>query len=144
MQAPKVNFYILSTQSEHERQLFACKLAEKAFRLGFKSYILTHSMHQAQQMDNILWTFRASSFVPHEIFQDSLPSTTNAVIIGTQQAPDPWQHTLINLSTVCPEDIMQAEQIFELLDNDETQKQAGRLRYRHYQTLGITPNTHNM
>ncbi|GFO71202.1 DNA polymerase III subunit chi [Bathymodiolus japonicus methanotrophic gill symbiont] len=144
MQLPKVNFYILPTQSEQGRQLFACKLAEKAFRLGFKSYILTNSMQQAQQMDNILWTFRASSFVPHEIFQDGLPSIANAVIIGTQQAPAPWQHTLINLSTVCPEQLDQAEQIFELLDNDETQKQAGRLRYRHYQTLGITPNTHKM
>ncbi len=144
MQQPKVNFYILSTRSEQGRQLFACKLAEKAFRLGFKTYILTHSMQQAQQMDKLLWTFRASSFVPHEIFQDSLPSIANTVIIGTQQAPAPWQHTLINLSTECPEHISQTVQIFELLDNDETQKQAGRLRYRHYQTLGITPNTHNM
>ena len=141
---PKVNFYVLSSQSEQGRQAFACKLAEKAFRLGFKTYILTNSLQQAQQMDNTLWTFRANSFVPHEIFHDSLPNTANVVIIGTQQPPAPWQHTLINLSTGCPEQVAQAEQIFELLDNDETQKQAGRLRYRHYQTLGITPNTHKM
>ena len=141
---PKVNFYILSSQSEQGRQVFACKLAEKAFRLGYKTYILTHSLQQAQQMDKLLWTFRANSFVPHEIYRDDLPATANAVIIGIQQPIPPWQHTLINLSADCPENIMQAEQIFELMDNDETQKQAGRLRYRHYQTLGITPNTHNM
>ncbi|GAW87627.1 DNA polymerase III subunit chi [Bathymodiolus platifrons methanotrophic gill symbiont] len=141
---PKVNFYVLSSQSEQGRQAFACKLAEKAFRLGFKTYILTKSMQQAQQMNRLLWTFRSSSFVPHEIYQDILPGTANAVIIGTRQAPPPWQHTLINLSEHCPEDISQSEQIFELLDNDETQKQAGRKRYRHYQTLGITPNTHKM
>ncbi|NYT47466.1 MAG: DNA polymerase III subunit chi [Candidatus Methanofishera endochildressiae] len=141
---PKVNFYVLSSQSEQGRQAFACKLAEKAFRLGFKTYIQTNSLQQAQQMDTLLWTFRPNSFVPHEIYQDTLPGTANTVIIGTQPAPVSWQHTLINLSTHCPENITQAEQIFELLDNDETQKQAGRLRYRHYQTLGITPNTHNM
>ena len=141
---PKVNFYILSSQSEQGRQAFACKLAEKSFRLGFKTYILTNSLQQAQQMDKLLWTFRANSFVPHEIYQHSLPSTANAIIIGTQQPPAPWQHTLINLSTHCPEKIELAEQIFELLDNDETQKQAGRLRYRQYQTLGITPNTHKI
>ncbi|NOR80494.1 MAG: DNA polymerase III subunit chi [Methyloprofundus sp.] len=141
---PKVNFYILSSQSEQGRQVFACKLAEKAFRLGLKTYILTNSLHQAQQMDKLLWTFRANSFVPHEIFQDNLPSTANAVIIGTHQPPAPWRHTLINLSTDCPVQVEQLEQIFELLDNDETQKQTGRLRYRHYQTLGITPNTHKM
>jgi len=141
---PKVNFYILSSQTEQGRQLFDCKLAEKAFRLGFKTYILTDTTLQAQQMDKLLWTFRANSFIAHEIYQDSLPNTANTVIIGSQQPPAPWQHTLINLSTACPEDITQSEQIFELLDNDETQKQAGRLRYRHYQTLGITPNTHKM
>ena len=141
---PKVNFYVLSSQSEQGRQLFACKLAEKAFRLGFKAYILTDTRQQAQQLDILLWTFRANSFVPHEIYQSDLPNLANAVIIGTQQAPEAWQHTLINLSTYCPEQIHQSEQIFELLDNDETQKQTGRLRYRHYQTLGITPNTHKM
>ncbi len=141
---PKVNFYVLSSQSEQGRQLFACKLAEKAFRLGFKAYILTDTRQQAQQLDILLWTFRANSFVPHEIYQDDLPSLANAVIIGTQQAPEAWQHTLINLSTYCPEQIHQSEQIFELLDNDETHKQAGRKRYRLYQQQGITPNTHKM
>ncbi len=141
---PKVNFYVLSSQSEQGRQAFACKLAEKAFRLGFNTYILTNTLHQARQMDKLLWTFRANSFVPHDIYQNHLPNPANTVIIGTQQPPALWQHTLINLSTSCPEKIDQAEQIFELLDNDETQKQPGRQRYRHYQSLGITPNTHKI
>ncbi len=141
---PKVNFYILPSHSEQGRQAFACKLAEKAYRLGYKTSILTNSIQQAQQMDKLLWTFRANSFIPHEIYLDTLPSIANAVIIGTHQPPDPWRHTLINLSTRCPENIGHFEQIFELLDNDETQKQAGRKRYRNYQTQGITPNTHKM
>lgn len=144
MPLPKVNFYILPSQSEQARQAFACKLAEKAFRLGYKTYILTNSLQQAQQIDKLLWTFRANSFIPHAIYQKELPNSANTLIIGTQQAPAEWQHTLINLSTTCPEQIPQAEQIFELLDNDESQKQAGRLRYKHYQSLGIVPNTHKM
>lgn len=141
---PKVNFYILSSRSEQGRQHFACKLAEKVFRLGFKAYILTDTRQQAEQIDKLLWTFRANSFVPHEIYRDSLPDLANAVIIGTHQAPEAWRHTLINLSTHCPEHITESEQIFELLDNDETHKQAGRKRYRVYQQQGITPNTHKM
>ncbi len=141
---PKVNFYILSSHTEQGRQLFACKLAEKAFRLGYKAYILTDSMQQAQQLDTLLWTFRAHSFVPHALYQDHLPALANAVICGTQQAPAAWQHTLINLSTYCPESLTAFTQIFELLDNDETQKVAGRKRYRHYQEQGIVPNTHKM
>lgn len=141
---PKINFYILPSATEQGRQIFACKLAEKAFRLGYKTYILTDSMQQARQIDSLLWTFRAHSFVPHALYQDSLPSVANAVICGTQQAPLAWQHTLINLSSDCPEPLTAFTQIFELLDNDETQKIAGRKRYRHYQKQGIVPNTHKI
>ncbi|NOQ17310.1 MAG: DNA polymerase III subunit chi [Methyloprofundus sp.] len=141
---PKVNFYILSSQSEQGRHNFACKLAEKAFRLGFKCYILLDTLEQAKRLDRLLWTFRANSFVPHVIYQNELPNTNNAVILGTQQAPEYWRHTLINLSKKLPDNIEQSEQIFELLDNDETQKQAGRERYRQYQSLGININTHKM
>jgi len=141
---PKVNFYILSSHTEQGRQLFACKLAEKVFRLGYKAYILTDSMHQARQIDSLLWTFRAHSFVPHALYQDNLPHLANAVICGTQQAPTAWRHTLINLSTYCPESLTTFTQIFELLDNDETQKITARKRYRHYQKQGIVPNTHKI
>lgn len=141
---PKVNFYILSSQSEQGRHSFACKLAEKAFRLGFKCYISVDNQGQAERLDRLLWTFRANSFVPHVIYSDSLPNLANAVIIGTQQAPEQWQHTYINLSTTLPHNIEKSTQIFELLDNDETQKQAGRQRYRQYQALGININTHKM
>jgi len=141
---PKVNFYILSSQSEQGRQQFACKLAEKAFRLGYKAYILTDTQQQAQSINKLLWTFRANSFVPHDIYQDDLPKLENAIIIGTHQPPEAWQHTIINLSSYCPDSINRSEQIFELLDNDETHKQAGRKRYRLYQQQGITPNTHKM
>ncbi len=141
---PKVNFYLLPSHTEQGRQIFACKLAEKAFRLGYKTYILTDSMQQAQQLDTLLWTFRTHSFVPHALYQDNLPALANAVICGTQQAPTAWQHTLINLSRYCPETITAFTQIFELLDNDENQKIAGRKRYRYYQEQGIVPNTHKM
>jgi len=141
---PKVNFYILPSQSEQGRLLFACKLAEKTFRLGYKAYILVDSAQKAQHLDRLLWTFRANSFVPHAVFQENEPNIANAILIGTQQSPTAWQHTLINLSTHCPNTIEQSEQIFELLDNDESQKVAGRQRYRHYKSLGITPNTHEM
>jgi DNA polymerase-3 subunit chi len=141
---PKVNFYILSSQSEQGRQIFACKLAEKAFRFGFKCYILLDNLEQAERLDRLLWTFRANSFVPHVIYQDALPSSHNAVILGTQPTPEYWQHTLINLSIKLPENIEQSEQIFELLDNDPTQKQAGRERYRQYQSLDIDINTYKI
>lgn len=141
---PKVNFYILSSQSEQGRHTFACKLAEKAFRLGFKCYLLVDNLEQAERLDRLLWTFRANSFVPHVIYQNELPNSNNAALIGTQQAPELWRHTLINLSTKLPENIEQSEQVFELLDNDESHKQAGRERYRQYQALKIDINTHKI
>ncbi len=141
---PTVNFYILNSDSERERQFFACKLAEKAFRSGFKSYILTDSSYQAEQLDRLLWTFRPNSFVPHALNNTPLPNSANAILIGEQTAPECWQHTVINLSQHCPEAMGASENIFELLDNDEARKQAGRLRYRQYKEQGFPPKTHKI
>ena len=72
---PEISFYVLPTESTQERQLFACKLVEKAYRSGVFSYVLTDSLEQSQQLDDLLWTFRAGSFIPHQIYTDQLPDS---------------------------------------------------------------------
>ena len=67
---PEASFYILPSQSLSDRFLFACKLIEKAYRCGQYCYVVTDSLQQSQQLDNLLWTFRKNSFIPHQIFDE--------------------------------------------------------------------------
>jgi DNA polymerase-3 subunit chi len=66
------------------------------------------------------------------------------VLIGSLNAPEQWQETVINLSTCCPEQLNKIEHVREILDNSEVSKELGRSRYRHYQKLGFDITTHNI
>jgi len=138
----EVSFYILPSESLQERDLFACKLIEKAYRSGHFCYVLTDSADQSQRIDDLLWTFRAGSFIPHQLYTGKLPSIEKVILIGSLAAPEHWQKTLFNLSSHFPDIGPQTERILEILDNSETSKAAGRERYRHYQQSGMTITTH--
>jgi DNA polymerase-3 subunit chi len=135
----EISFYILPTQSQQERLLFACKLIEKAYRSGCFCYVLTDTAGQSQQIDNLLWTFRAGSFIPHQLYTGDIPATEQ-VLIGSLPAPAQWQKTVINLSSQCAN----AERVLEILDNSEATKAVGRDRYRYYKEAGHNLTTHKM
>jgi DNA polymerase III subunit chi len=141
---PEISFYVLPTESTQERYLFACKLIEKAYRSGVFAYVLTDSLEQSQQIDDLLWTFRAGSFIPHQIYTGELPTVENVVLIGSSNPPENWLKTVINLSSQSPHDFQQAKRILEILDNSEETKAWGRNRYRQYQQAGIEIATHKM
>ncbi len=140
----EVSFYILSSALLLERYLFACKLIEKAYRNGQFCYILTDSDEQSQLLDDLLWTFRAGSFIPHEIYTGQAPSSDKVILIGSVKAPEHSQGLLFNLSSKYPEDISKTKRILEILDNCEVTKAAARNRYRQYQQAGMSVTTHNM
>ena len=140
----EVSFYILSSALLQERYLFACKLIEKAYRNGQFCYILTDNDAQSQLLDDLLWTFRAGSFIPHEIYTGQAPTTDKVVLIGSVKAPEHSQGLLFNLSTKYPEDISKTKRILEILDNCEVTKVAARNRYRQYKQAGMSVTTHNM
>lgn len=138
----EVSFYILRTESLPDRYLFACKLIEKAYRSGCFCYVLTDSAEQSRIIDDLLWTFRAGSFIPHQIYTGEPPDTEKVILIGSLDAPEHWQKTLFNLSSHYPDLGPQTERVLEILDNSETTKEAGRNRYRQYQQSGMTITTH--
>ena len=138
----EVSFYILPTESLQDRYLFACKLIEKAYRSGCFCYVMTDSAEQSRQLDDLLWTFRAGSFIPHQIYTGEPPEIDKVILIGSLDAPESWQNTLFNLSSRYPDPEPQTQRILEILDNSETTKEAGRNRYRQYQQSGMKITTH--
>jgi DNA polymerase III subunit chi len=141
---PDISFYILASKSTEERDLFACKLIEKVYRSGLCAYVLTDNAAQSQTLDTLLWTFRAGSFVPHQIYTGEVPALENTLLIGSGIPPEQWQNTIINLSSHCPPNFQQSERILEILDNSEAAKTLGRNRYRQYQQAGIEITTHKI
>ena len=140
----EVSFYILPSESAQERYEFACKLIEKAYRSGCFCYVLTDNAEQSQKIDDLLWTFRPGSFIPHQIYTGELPAIEKVILIGSLNAPENWQKTVINLSSYCPEEFDKIERVLEILDNSEATKELGRNRYRQYQQSGVNITTHKI
>ena len=64
---PKVDFYSLQQSDEQARLFFACRLTEKVLGQKLKIYIHTDSESAAQEMDDLLWSFKPESFIPHTL-----------------------------------------------------------------------------
>ena len=63
----RIDFYILPVAEPHGALSFACRLAEKAWQAGNGVYIHGADEEQARALDAMLWQFRDSAFVPHEL-----------------------------------------------------------------------------
>ncbi len=143
----ETSFYILKTDQPRDRYIVACRVAEKAYKLGQQVFILADSTDQIMTLDNLLWSFRQGSFVPHLIVdeeaQDISELIPNVVKIGTNSN----RHSatvLINLTVQIPDNFERYERIAEIVDQDEQIKQAGRQRYKTYQAKNIDLKTHKL
>ena len=141
---PDICFYILPSSSLQERDIFTCKLVEKAYRQGVYSVILTASDAHSTHMDDVLWTFRASSFIPHQLYAKNSVVEQDQILISADQSCLPQGSTLINVSQRIPEQLDRFERILEILHQDEQVLQSGRDRYKQYQQTGANLTTHKL
>lgn len=140
---PRIDFYVLPDQRDNGRALLACRLADKAYALGHTVYILTSSEAQAAALDDLLWTFRQDSFIPHERYplagEDSSP-----VLVGAALSAEVNAQVLINFTDGLPEGFERFERVVELVDSQPEVLAKSRERFRQYRERGLTPETHKL
>lgn len=136
----KVDFYILGNGSS---QITACKLAEKAYKMGHRIYVHVESEAQAKQIDEMLWTFRAGSFIPHKRYQSN-NDNDSPVMVGYQDEPEIDCDILINLGTEVPLFFSRFDRVAEIISNEDDAKISGRQRFRFYRDRGYALNTHEL
>lgn len=140
----RVDFYILAGTGEPSRHIFACRLAEKAYRLNNTVHIHTASREQAEVLDQLLWTFRDGSFVPHELLGVPGRHTDAPVTIGFEASEIGHRDLLINLTDEVPPGASSFPRVAELVTSDEESRQRSRTRFVHYRDLGVELETHNI
>jgi len=139
----RVDFYVLSQSGEQARRLFACKLAEKAYRLENTVHIIAASRTDAERLDELLWTFRDGSFVPHHIVT-ATGNPESPISIGCDSDAVEPHDLLINLSDEVPATAESFPRVAELVSSDQDSKQRSRARYSHYRDQGHELNTHKL
>ena len=137
----QVDFYVLDRVDEHTRNTLACKLAEKAWRLENTIHIHTMTREDAERLDNLLWTFREGSFVPHEL---SGGDTGAPVTIGYGDAVVEPRDLLITLCDEIPSFAESFPRVAELVTSDESSRAKSRIRYATYRDQGHKIDTHKI
>ena len=139
----RVDFYISTTSNPDNELVTACRLADKAYQLGHRIYIHTADQHQAEHIDNLLWTFRDSSFIPHCMDVDA-DANEHPVVIGHGDSPSEVRDVLINLAADIPSFFSRFERVAEVVNGKEELREASRQRFRFYKERGYELNTHEI
>jgi len=139
----RVDFYLLEDASERARDVAACKLAGKAFRLGHRVYMLTASDAQAQALNELLWTFSAGSFIPHGLHSEHMDPAP-PVVVGPQAPPPEFADVLISLAPTVPDCFSRFQRVAEIVGGADNDKESARERFRFYRDRGYPLETHRL
>jgi DNA polymerase-3 subunit chi len=140
----QIDFYILNQAGQHSRQTFACRLAEKAYRLDKTVHIHARTREDAERLDELLWTFRDGSFVPHECLSAGGAGLESPVTVGCEDDTVEPRDLLINLCDDIPACAEAFPRVAELVTSDDDCKKLSRRRFADYRERGHTLETHKL
>ncbi len=139
----RIDFYVLQPDAAGDRYQLACRIADKARQAGQRVLLHAPVEQEARQLDQLLWTLRDASFVPHGLLGRDDPAL-NPILIGDGGADSNEHQVLINLSDEVPVFFGRFERLIECIDHDEAVKAGGRERFRYYREHGYPMNTVNV
>ncbi len=165
----RVDFYILPPDGGGQSpEGVACRIAERAWRGGHQVEILARDPVQAQHIDELLWSFRDTAFVPHHVRAAPPPPhgpggpglrvvEIRTPASGTNGEPAPGApgsapdtppegggDVLINLSGAVPLDFPRYRRVAEIVPGAPEARARGRDRYRRYREEGCELHSHQL
>ncbi|MEZ5581711.1 MAG: DNA polymerase III subunit chi [Candidatus Competibacteraceae bacterium] len=141
---PRIDFYVLPDQTPNGRFLLACKLSEKAYHSGYRVYLHTPSIEQARTLDDLLWTFRQGSFIPHALYPAPAEDQSPVLIGSGDSPPELTNGIIVNLGQAPPPDFERFERVIEVVDQEPETLARSRERFRFYRERGFQPSSHKL
>jgi len=135
----RVDFYQLDS-GEAPLQ-FTCRLIERIFRRGHRIYVHASSPGEAEELDELLWSYRSDRFIPHALAAAAL---TAPILIGVASDPDGHGDVLVNLAREIPEFFSRFERVTEVVPGDEASRVSARDHYRFYRDRGYPLEYHQI
>ena len=139
----QVDFYIAPDTRPEARERLCCRLAEKAYRAGQRVYIHAASNAQAMRLDELLWTWRDGSFLPHAL-HPAVEGDPSPVLIGYRPEAPAENQVLINLADAPPPFADRFARLLEPVAGGDEERTRARHRFRSYRERGYTLNSHEL
>lgn len=119
---------------------YTCRLIRKAWASGSKVVCYSEDDQLLSTLDDLLWTFSPTDFLPHAKRGD--PTLPTSPIVLTSHGDDVHHHDLlINLDMQWPPFFARFDRLIEIVGLDEDNKAKARDRYRFYKERGYALKT---
>lgn len=123
----------------------ACRLCAKALQQRLRVMVYTPDPILLEKLDELLWSFSPTSFIPHCIIHDNerLIKATPVILSDKIQSNGHFD-ILINLHQQSPPLFDQFNRLIEIAGTSHDDKWAARERYRFYKDAGYEIQHYNL
>lgn len=127
-----------------DKLAYSCRLLRKAYLSGAR-VVVTAEPEVLAQLDQWLWNFSPTEFVPHcraDAGEDSVAVTP---VLLAESLQDCAHHgVLVNLGRGIPVEFERFERFIEVVSEDDDDRLAARSRWKHYTDRGYAMKRHDL
>ena len=139
----RADFYLIAKPRFREQPLLlVCELARKASDAGMATLVLARDAVQAEQLDDLLWSFDPDAFVPHQIAGAETDEEEATVLIATPDLDVALRPLVINLRDTAVEG--EFDRVLEVVPADASARAPSRERWKQYAARGLDVSKHDM
>jgi DNA polymerase-3 subunit chi len=140
---PRADFYLIGKPRFREQPLLlVCELARKASDAGLPMLVLCASAAQAEELDDLLWSFDPDAYVAHQIAGADEDEEEVPVLLAAPEHDAPMRPMVLNLRDAAVPDGF--ERVLEVVPADDSARGPLRERWKQYVARGVDVKKHDM
>lgn len=137
-----------------DKLAYSCRLLRKAYQSGAQ-LVVTGAPDMLAELDQMLWTFSTTEFVPHYRPPADVKGVTGSTaldkaleatpILLVETVDSSVRHgVLVNLGSDIPDGFECFERFIEVVSIQDADRLAARRRWKHYADRGYTLQRHDL
>ena len=139
----RADFYLIAKPRFRDQPLLlVCELAKKASDAGMATLVLARDSTQAEQLDDLLWSFDPDAYIPHQIAGAEDDEEEATVLIAAPDLDVALRPLVINLRDAAVEG--EFDRVLEVVPADESARAPSRERWKQYAARGLDVSKHDM
>ena len=139
----RADFYLIGKPRFRDQPLLlVCELARKASDAGLPMLVLCASQAQAEQLDDLLWSFDPDAYVAHQIVGADEDEEEVPVLLAAPEHDAGLRPLVLNLREAAVPDGF--ERVLEVVPADDAARGPLRERWKQYVARGIDVKKHDM
>lgn len=127
-----------------DKLLYACRLLRKAYASDAQVAV-TGEPELLGELDQLLWSFSATEFVPHCRTSDGQGQlASKSILLLDSPAACPHHGVLVNLGLKVPSEFERFQRFIEVVTQGSDERLAARVRWKHYADRGYSLQKHDI